>query len=185
MDAGVAALLGAAVGGILGAGGTIGAAALSGRSQGRSQHSHWRRQGRREVYSKFLEAVTAHQKAMEELASMAYAAIRGDHSPEELDSAWEEAQALLPAVHTTGPIVVIEGPRDVAKLAEEIVDLAASVTGNAKWYGYIHAKQAYGDKALMKRSGDASTGLEELRQKLADFSERARHALDAPDGAHS
>ncbi|MGW7572967.1 hypothetical protein [Streptomyces sp. NPDC054765] len=185
MDAGVAALLGAAVGGLLGAGGTIGAAALSGRAQGRSQHSHWRRQGRREVYSRFLEAISAHQEALGHLSSIAYAAIRGDHSPEELNVAWQEASALLPAVRTAGPIVVIEGPRSVAELAEDIVNLATTATSNARSYSLIHARQAYDDSALGQRSRNVNEAVSELKQKLSAFADLARNALDAPDGVHS
>ncbi|MGP4006915.1 hypothetical protein [Streptomyces sp. 4N124] len=134
------------------------------------------------MYSRFLEAITAHQEALGRLSSMAYASVRGDHSPEELAAAWREVSALLPAVRTTGPIVMIEGPRGIADLVEAIVELATTATYNARSYSLIHAKRAYDDPALGQRSRAVSTAASELKEKLSAFAGQARNALDAPDG---
>ncbi|MBT2487203.1 hypothetical protein J7E96_01340 [Streptomyces sp. ISL-96] len=116
---------------------------------------------------------------------MAYAAVRGDHSPEELDAAWQEVTALMPAVRTTGPIVMIEGPRGIADLAEAIVELATTATYNARSYSLIHAKRAYDDPAFGERSRRVSTAASELKEKLSALAEQARNALDVPGGTHS
>ncbi|WP_239069979.1 MULTISPECIES: hypothetical protein [unclassified Streptomyces] len=53
MDAGIAALLGAAVGSLS----TLGAAMVNGRSAARSQLDQWRRQHRRDAYAHCLAAL--------------------------------------------------------------------------------------------------------------------------------
>ncbi|MEB8342593.1 hypothetical protein [Streptomyces endophyticus] len=60
MDAGLAALLGTAIGGALGDGGVLGAAWLTGRLQMSAQHTQWRLEGRREVYGVLLSAAVAY-----------------------------------------------------------------------------------------------------------------------------
>ncbi|WP_208614723.1 hypothetical protein [Streptomyces regalis] len=109
----------------------------------------------------------------------------GRSLPEELDAAWQEVFALLPAVRTTGPIVMIEGPRGIADLAEAIVELATTATHSARSYSLIYAKRAYDDPALGERSRRVTTAASELKEKLSAFAEEARNALDAPDGTHS
>ncbi|MFD4560930.1 hypothetical protein ACFWP5_42555 [Streptomyces sp. NPDC058469] len=119
------------------------------------------------MYSRFLEAITAHQEAaLRRLSSMSYASVQGDHSPEELDTAWQEVSALLPAVRATGPIVMIEGPRSVSDLVEVIVELATTATYNARSYYLIHVKRAYDDPVLGQRSRAVSTAAPELKEKL-------------------
>ncbi|MFK8846214.1 hypothetical protein [Streptomyces sp. Ac-502] len=98
--------------------------------------------------------------------------------------AWKKASALLPTVRTAGPIVMIEGPRSVADLAEDIVNLATTATSNAQSYSLIHARQAYDDSTLGQRSRNVTEAVSELKQKLSAFAELARNALDAPDGIH-
>jgi hypothetical protein len=60
MSAGEIALVGAVAGivaSVVGAGGAVMAARLTGRHQSRSQHAQWRRQVRRDAYVTFLESV--------------------------------------------------------------------------------------------------------------------------------
>lgn len=61
MDAGLAALLGAAVGSVA----TLGAAIVSGRAQARAQHDQWRRQHRRDAYADYLSALHERDIAMD------------------------------------------------------------------------------------------------------------------------
>lgn len=116
MDAGVAAILGAAVGGILGAGGTLAAAATAGRLQGRSQHEQWRREGRREAYSSFIACVGTFETAANSWMELDDNGQRG----EVLTTALRAVEEQLNEVRATAPLVAIEGPEAVASLAAEI-----------------------------------------------------------------
>jgi hypothetical protein len=54
MDAAVAGILGALAGGLLGAGGAIGASVVATRGQSKGTHRHWLRTVRRDAYREFL-----------------------------------------------------------------------------------------------------------------------------------
>src|SRR5690242_20526371 len=66
--ASITTLLGTAVG----ATGAIAAAALTGRSHDRTQHSHWRRQLRRDTYARFLDAAVAWDDCLSDAHIVAY-----------------------------------------------------------------------------------------------------------------
>jgi uncharacterized heparinase superfamily protein len=61
MDAGIAALLGAALGSLT----TLGAAVVNGRAQARTQFAQWRRQHRRDAYAAYLGALHERDIAMD------------------------------------------------------------------------------------------------------------------------
>lgn len=170
MDAGLAALLGATVGGILGTGGTLGSSYLSGRLQGRSQHAQWRRQGRRDAYSNFIVAVTAFRHQVD----VYLFALEAESTEEELQSELDKVQKLWPAVRAALPVVAVEGPKAVA-------DQAAKLENNTEQIVVLlglHSQDGTGTGYL----GNAHNHLVDINWGLPVFADLARQALDAPDG---
>lgn len=112
MDAGLAALLGAALGSFT----TLGAAVVNGRFQVRTQFTQWRRQHRRDAYTGYLGALHDRDIAMDAVLD----ALR----PERPDVADVDAKVrrfvdLAREVHRAMEIVIIEGP-PMAEVAERI-----------------------------------------------------------------
>lgn len=170
MDAGLAALLGAAVGGILGAGGTLGSSYLSGRLQGRSQHAQWRRQGRRDAYSSFIAAVTAFRHQVD----VYLFAVEAESTEEELRSELDKVENLWPAVRAALPVVAVEGPTAVA---DQAVRLENNTEQIVVLLG-LHIQDGAGSRYL----GSAHNHLVDINRGLPVFADLARQALDAPDG---
>lgn len=166
MDAGLAALLGAAVGGLLGAGGTLGSSYLTGRLQGRGQHAQWRRQGRREAYSNFIAALTAFRHQVDKC----FFAMESEQG---LTGEMSQLEALWPAVRAALPVVAVEGPRSVADQAAElerhaediVVLLDMASDGQGPYIGMAHGH------------------LVEINWGLPIFADLARQALDQPDSS--
>ncbi|MGP3924791.1 hypothetical protein [Streptomyces sp. 8N616] len=119
MDAGVAAILGATVGGILGATGTLGTAFLSGHLQGRNHHAQLQRDGRRTTYSELLRSAAALERAIDKLYSNAGLEERNrDEISEQAQLVIEHSHALRAAAST----VMIEGPSGVGELAKTMAE---------------------------------------------------------------
>ncbi|MGW1099165.1 hypothetical protein ACWD5W_25575 [Streptomyces sp. NPDC002455] len=118
MDTGSVALLGA-VAGVLGAavggGCAIGAAALTGRKQAAAQHSHWRRQLRRDAYASLLSCAF---KKSGEIDKVQTALLRGslDLATAALPPALE-----LEALHEACNLVALEGPQAASRAAGELL----------------------------------------------------------------
>lgn len=123
MDAGVAALLGAAVGSVA----TLGAAIVSGRAQARAQHAQWRRQQRRDAYVGLLRALHDRDLAMDEIL----AALGAETDLDGLDGKVDRFVQLAREVHRAVEIVIVEGPPAMAAAASRVIhaseDLSAAV----------------------------------------------------------
>lgn len=121
MDAGLAALLGAAVGSLA----TLGAAFISGRAQMRAQRDQWRRQHRRAAYAGYLSALHDRDIAMDAILD----ALR----PEEPDLSDVEERvrrfvALAREVHRAAEVVILEGPAAMAAVTERITHASGDLS---------------------------------------------------------
>ncbi|MFD6437431.1 proline dehydrogenase [Streptomyces venezuelae] len=113
MDAGIAALLGAAVGSLA----TLGAAVVNGRAQARSQHDQWRRQHRRSAYAAYLSALHDRDIAMDAVLD----ALRSDVPDlSDVDEKVRHFIALAREVHRAVEVVILEGPAPVVEVAERV-----------------------------------------------------------------
>src|SRR5882757_3882662 len=113
MDAGLAALLGAAVGSVA----TLGTAIVSGRAQARAQHDQWRRQHRRDAYASYLSALHDRDIAMDAILD----ALRSD-DPDlpDVDEKIRRFIALAREVHRASEVVILEGPASLVKVTERV-----------------------------------------------------------------
>lgn len=144
MDAGVTALLGAAVGSLA----TLGSALVTGRVAARSQFGQWRRQHRRDAYANYLGALYDRDVALDAVR----AALRPDgsdgpggpdgsggsdapdpsdrtHPPDlpdlrDVDEKMERFVARAREVQRAAEFVVLEGPEPVVKALYRVVGAA-------------------------------------------------------------
>lgn len=107
--------MGAALGGLIGVAGTLGAARLTGRDQRRSQHEHWRRTQRRGAYSHLLSQVT---EAMRVGGKALDAYQDGRPGAAELIEQFDEVVHTLDEATS---LVSLEGPESAASAALELV----------------------------------------------------------------
>ncbi|GEC05683.1 hypothetical protein SSP24_33380 [Streptomyces spinoverrucosus] len=121
MDAGLAALLGAAVGSVA----TLGAAIVSGRTQARAQHDQWRRQHRRDAYARYLSALHDRDIAMDAILD----ALRSD-DPDlpDVDEKIRRFIALAREVHRAAEVVILEGPAALADVAERVTHASSDLS---------------------------------------------------------
>lgn len=121
MDAGIAALLGTAVGSTA----TLGAAILSGRLQARSQHEQARRQYRRDAYTRYLGALHDRDIAMDAILS----ALEPEtpHLPD-VEERVSRFIALARDVHRAGEVVILEGPAHVIEAAQQVTHASADLS---------------------------------------------------------
>ncbi|NMO34599.1 proline dehydrogenase [Streptomyces sp. GMY01] len=113
MDAGLAALVGAAVGSLA----TIGAAWVNGRATARSQFDQWRRQHRRDAYANYLGALHDRDIAM--------GAVLGALQPEtpdlrDVDEKVHRFVTLAREVHRAAEVVILEGPLSAVESADRV-----------------------------------------------------------------
>lgn len=121
MDAGLAALLGAAVGSLA----TIGAAWVNGRATARSQFDQWRRQQRRDTYANYLGALHDRDIAMD--------AVLGALRPETPDLRDVEEKvhrfvALAREVHRAAEVVILEGPLPTVETADRVAHASGDLS---------------------------------------------------------
>ncbi|HVV24479.1 MAG TPA: hypothetical protein VHF06_33920 [Pseudonocardiaceae bacterium] len=109
MDAGLAAVLGGAVGALA----TIGAAFVTGRATARSQVDQWRRQHRRDAYARYLGALHDRDIAMDAILD----AIAHHEPTEERVTRFVE---LAREVHRAAEVVLLEGPAAVTKPLHDV-----------------------------------------------------------------
>ncbi|MFD8571291.1 proline dehydrogenase [Streptomyces sp. NPDC059639] len=143
MDAGLTALLGAAVGSLA----TLGSAMLTGRVAARSQFAQWQRQHRRDAYANYLAALYDRDVALDAVRD----ALRADHPDlREIDANMERFHAQARNVHRSAEFVILEGPQSVVQAL----------------YRAVHA--ADGLAEVMRRMvRDAHAG--DTSRKVADF----------------
>ncbi|WRZ88671.1 proline dehydrogenase [Streptomyces sp. NBC_01007] len=114
MDAGLTALLGAAVGSLA----TLGSAMVTGRGAARSQFGQWRRQQRRDAYANYLGVVYDRDVALDAVLD-ALQADRPDLA--EVDEKVERFAAQVRAVHRAAEFVILEGPLSVVEALYHVV----------------------------------------------------------------
>ena len=121
MDAGLAALLGAAVGSVA----TLGAAIVSGRTRIRAQHDQWRRQQRRDAYARYLGALHDRDIAMDAVLD----ALRPDE-PElpDVDEKTRRFIALAREVRRVAEVVILEGPASLVTVTERVADASRGLS---------------------------------------------------------
>ncbi|MFD5673013.1 proline dehydrogenase [Streptomyces sp. NPDC127040] len=121
MDAGLAALLGAAVGCLA----TLGAAMVNGRAAARSQFGQWRRQHRRDAYAKYLGALHDRDIAMDAVLD----ALQPDTPDlQDVDEKVQRFVTLAREVHRAVEIVVLEGPSSVVEAAEQVAHASGDLS---------------------------------------------------------
>ncbi|WP_109508469.1 proline dehydrogenase [Nocardioides speluncae] len=153
MDAGLTALLGAAVGSLA----TLGSAMLTGRAAARSQFGQWRRQHRRDAYAAYLGAAYDRDVAADAVRD-ALATDRPDL--EDVDAKMEYFEAQVRGVQRAAEIVILEGPQVVVEAL----------------YGVVHAAD---DLAEVMRRMVRDAHAENTSRKAADttLASAREHAL--------
>ncbi|MGW0706407.1 proline dehydrogenase [Streptomyces sp. NPDC002643] len=117
MDAGLTALLGAAVGSLA----TLGSAMVTGRAAARSQFGQWRRQHRRDAYANYLGALYDRDVALDSVRD----ALRADRPDlREVDERMERFTAQARGVHRAAEFVILEGPESVVEALYRVVRAA-------------------------------------------------------------
>jgi hypothetical protein len=172
VDAGIAALWGAGIGGILGASGAIGSAWLTGKSAGRATHAQWRREGRRQAYSALITSVTEFREAADSLMTL----MEESHTINDASLKLERVTTLLPAIQAGSPVVAVEGPANVAALARELAKVGIKAAAAIEFY--IIAAQRF-DGPGQFEANRAHAQLQEVDKQLDRFTEKAREALDS------
>lgn len=172
MDAGLAALLGAAVGSVA----TLGTAIVSGRAQARAQHDQWRRQHRRDAYAGYLSALHDRDIAMDAILD----ALRSD-DPDlpDVDEKIRRFIALAREVHRAAEVVILEGPAALAEVAERVTHASSDLS---------HVMRRMAENA---HKGDTSRKAEDtaladereriLYQAVKDFRLAARNVIGNTD----
>ncbi|MFB7112591.1 proline dehydrogenase [Streptomyces sp. NPDC056190] len=117
MDAGLTALLGAAVGSLA----TLGSAMVTGRTTARSQFGQWRRQHRRDAYANYLGAVYDRDVALDAVRD----ALRSDRPDlQEVNEKMERFAAQARGVQRAAEFVILEGPQSVVDALYRVVHAA-------------------------------------------------------------
>ncbi|KQX50780.1 MULTISPECIES: hypothetical protein [unclassified Streptomyces] len=121
MDAGLAALLGAAVGSLA----TIGAAMVTGRATARSQFRQSRRQHRRDAYVNYLDALHNRDVAMDAVLD----ALRPE-TPDlrDVDEKVHRFVALARNVHRAVEVVSLEGPPSIVEAADRVAHTSGDLS---------------------------------------------------------
>ncbi|MFD9047215.1 hypothetical protein [Streptomyces zaomyceticus] len=168
MDSGVAALWGAGIG----VAGTLATTWLGGWSALRGQHGHWRREGRREAYSAFIASVMAFRAAADSLLSV----MDDRHTRDEAAQALEQVQACFPAVVAACPVVVIEGPEDVAPRARSVAKAVAAALSHLEFYAT--SARRFG-RPVKYEADRARQRLDAVDKDLNKFAEKASASLNS------
>ncbi len=172
MDAGVAAVLGAAVGVV----GTTLAAAVAGiaaQRQTRAEHRQWRRQLRRDAYAAFTAKADEAQRLLKSIDRELIRpgndldAIRAetDRLREILDGSLAEAQA----------IVEIEGPEELAHAAEELARSLSACVADIQAHTIGRSS---GTPVTQSESQQIRRYTDHMSAKRGQFVDRARKAID-------
>lgn len=170
----------AVVGTVSGVVGAIAAARLTATMHRRSQHEHWRRDGRRAAYAAFVEAATDYGEAIS--TWQAHEGALGDQPgavPEEL-----RRQAVDRRLVTSKALslVLVEGPEDVAQAAHQALRTMTAWACASRVYSPEHplaASRSVG--AVLGEGPTDAAGLSDVAwQRLREFETCARAALDYP-----
>ncbi|TDD82342.1 proline dehydrogenase [Actinomadura darangshiensis] len=168
MDAGLAALLGAAIGSLT----TLGAALVNGRTQARTQSAQWRRQHRRDAYAAYLGALHDRDVAMDAVLE----ALRAERpDPAGVDERVGRFVGLARDVHRATEIVIIEGPPRMAAAADRVQRASAELSELVRC---MAANAHAGETA--RRGADEAAVLDlerRLYKAVGDFRTEARDVL--------
>ncbi|GGN22241.1 proline dehydrogenase [Streptomyces fuscichromogenes] len=170
MDAGLAAVLGAAVGSLA----TLGAAVVNGRVQAQAQQEQWRRQQRRDACADYLSALHDRDIAMDAILD----ALRSDQPDlSDVDEKIRRFIGLAREVHRTAEIVILEGPASLANVAQRVTHASSDLA---------QVMRRMADDA---RAGDTTRKAEDtalaaerertLYQAIKDFRLAARDTIDS------
>ncbi|MCX4772176.1 proline dehydrogenase [Streptomyces sp. NBC_01260] len=121
MDAGIAALLGAAVGSFA----TIGAAMVNGRATARSQFRQSRRQHRRDAYANYLGALHDRDIAMDAVLG---ALQPGTPDLLDVDEKVHRFVELARDVHRAVEVVSLEGPPSIVEAADRVAHASGDLS---------------------------------------------------------
>ncbi|MEV7994880.1 hypothetical protein AB0O67_24105 [Streptomyces sp. NPDC086077] len=175
MDTGGIALAGACagvLGAAVGAAGAIFSAIISGRNQSRAQHSHWRRQVRRDAYKDLLRVANAVRR---ELAPRSSALRQDARLPGTLDTS-----QLMAELWDVSITVQLEGPARAAVVARELAYALGDWNGAVLMQHYAGEFQQHHPE-LEALPSDLMALKEEVEQLLTNFTLVARDALDEGD----
>ncbi|URN00530.1 hypothetical protein LUW76_42980 [Actinomadura madurae] len=170
MDAGIAALLGAALGSFT----TLGAAVLNGRAQARTQSAQWHRQQRRDAYAVYLGALHDRDIALDAVLE-ALRAERPDLA--EVDERVRRFIGLAREVHRATEIVIIEGPASMAEAAERVQHASERLSEVMRRM----VEDAHAGDAARKAEAEAAVVERERRlyETVKEFRAKARDVLGA------
>ncbi|MET7903436.1 proline dehydrogenase [Streptomyces sp. NPDC005336] len=172
MDAGLAALLGAAVGSAA----TLGAAIVNGRAQARSQHDQWRRQHRRDAYAKYLSALHDRDITMDAILSALQPEEPNLH---DVDEKVTRFITLAREVHRAVEVVTLEGPPSVTEAAEHVTHASSNLSQVMR--RMVNNARA-GDSTQKAADSALATEREQLLyQSVKDFRLAARDTLGNAD----
>lgn len=165
MDQGIAGLVGALTGGLIGITGTLGAARIAGRDQRRTQHEHWRRQVRRDAYGQFITKTARALRAGEAAHEAARnGLLERDH--------YAAVTAAAADVEEAYSLVQLEGPEEVGSAADEV---NSQIQGWKYAVGWLLEEGSVPRERALQRSAEAShLGTD----RLDDFTELCRNLLD-------
>ncbi|TQE37513.1 proline dehydrogenase [Streptomyces ipomoeae] len=170
MDAGLAALLGAAVGSLA----TLGAAVVNGRSQAQTQHDQWHRQQRRDACAGYLSALHDRDIAMDAILE----ALREDE-PDLLDVDEKIRHFIILAreVHRAVEVVILEGPASLEEAAERVTHASSDLSQVMRRM----AENAHAGDTTRKAEDIALAAEREriLYQAVKDFRLAARSTMKA------
>ncbi|MEU1166571.1 proline dehydrogenase [Streptomyces sp. NPDC005921] len=172
MDAGLAAVLGAAVGSLA----TLGAAIVNGRAQARTQHDQWRRGHRRDAYAGYLGALHDRDIAMDAILD----ALRADEPDlPEVDERTRRFVTLAREVHRAAEVVALEGPASLTEATDRIARASAELSQvMRRMVGDAHA----GDTDRKDEDTALAAAREQaLYRAVRDFRLAARGAIGGTD----
>ncbi|MEU8306080.1 hypothetical protein AB0C84_21230 [Actinomadura sp. NPDC048955] len=172
MDAGVAALLGAAVGSFS----TLGAAVVNGRTQARTQRAQWRRQYRRDAYAAYLGALHDRDIAMDAILKALQAA-----SPDlaEVDRTVQHFITLARDVHRAAEVVIIEGPPSIVEAIDRIAEASSGLSEVMQ--RMVKDAHAADTSERMEHAATASVRERRLYRAVSEFRVQARGVLGNAD----
>lgn len=172
------AALAAIVGTCSGMVGALGAARLNGTMQRRSQHEHWRRDGRRQAYAAFVEAAVNYGEAIGTV--QAYAGVNDIHPGPEATELCRRVDEMRPAASKALALVLVEGPEDAARAAHQAVRTLTAWACTAGVYRPGHPLTISRSVQSVLRNGPTDVaGLSDLTwRRVREFEACARAALD-------
>lgn len=179
MGTGTTALIAGAAGVVaaaLGAFGAVRAARHNSGTQRSSQHEQWRRVGRREAYTDFIDVAADYDALATKAVKLAW---QNQQRPIELQGLLDQAEELNLRLAKAVSVIQVEGP-------EEVAVAAANLTRALQWRVVAARRRHEPFQPLpggapppppRPQAPPAVTG------EMSNFRTMARRALDDPSGA--